>query len=71
LVFSELIDVSPVTWGAFPQTSVGVRSKLLELSSEQPELLPGGGDAADAVAQSLARARRATYRHYVDLADLF
>ena len=65
---SELIDVSPVTFPAFPQTSASVRSKLSEL---QQTVQPIESQAApdDETTRVQARARMANRRRYLDLAE--
>jgi hypothetical protein len=46
----RLYDVSPVTFPAYPKTSVSVRSKFQELQSQIPPL-PGGEEAAEQMVQ--------------------
>jgi HK97 family phage prohead protease len=71
----ELLDVSPVTFPAYPQTTVSVRAKVEEIASgvgtrprnDRDGTPPGGGDG-DAEAAS-ARARLDLLRRRVELAE--
>ncbi len=55
--FSELYDVCPATFGAYPQTSAGVRSKFQ--SVEEPGMQPQAvsGDAEEVVVRQKSRQR--------------
>jgi uncharacterized protein len=74
VTFNELIDVSPVTFPAYPQTSAAVRSKLNELSATQavqqqtPEIQ---ADLEAKAARDQVRAHMANRRRMLDLAELF
>lgn len=56
--FSELYDVCPATFGAYPQTSAAVRSKFL--SAEEPALQSqaASGDAEEIAARQRSRSRK-------------
>jgi HK97 family phage prohead protease len=76
VTYGELIDVSPVTFPAYPQTSAAVRSKLNELQSQTLEILPASGGEGDPdpeaqAARSQVQAHMANRRRMLDLADLF
>jgi HK97 family phage prohead protease len=76
VTYSELVDVSPVTFPAYDQTSAAVRSKLNELQSQPVEIptTPGGEEETDPEAQNAAdqvRAHMVNRRRILDLADLF
>jgi hypothetical protein len=63
--FSELYDVCPATFGAYPQTSAAVRSKF-QLSSEEPELqTQAASDGAEEIAM-----RQKSRRRKLELSDL-
>lgn len=56
--FSELYDVCPATFGAYPQTSAAVRSKF-QLLPEEPALQSqAASDGAEEIATRSARRRR-------------
>jgi uncharacterized protein len=76
VTFSELIDVSPVTFPAYPQTSAAVRSKLIEFQHQTPEIPPtpggeGDEDPEEKAARAQVQAHMANRRRMLDLADLF
>lgn len=41
----QLLDVSPVTFPAYPQTSVSARDKYQQLQEQGPQAVPGGTEA--------------------------
>jgi len=62
----DLLDVSPVTFPAYPQTSAQVRSRVFELSQ------PGGAGQASSLpaeVEAEARARRKQMQRLLDLAE--
>ena len=64
--FSQLYDVCPATFGAYPQTTAAVRSKF-QLSSEEPALPPQAApDGAEEIAMRHAQRSR---RRKLDLTD--
>ena len=71
VVRAELVEVSPVTWAAYPQTEVGVRrDEIYGVLPEIPAELRAqdAGDNDEDADQ--ARARRAHRRRHLDLAEL-
>ena len=71
VVRAELVEVSPVTWAAYPQTEVGVRrDEIYGVLPEIPAELRAqdAGDNDEDADQ--ARARRAHRRRLLDLAEL-
>ena len=64
----RLFDVSPVTFPAYPQTSVGVRSKLVELQRERTAAPGQAAHPADA-AQVMDQAVLDTLRRRVEIAE--
>ncbi|MGA2504205.1 MAG: HK97 family phage prohead protease [Anaerolineales bacterium] len=75
VTYSELIDVSPVTFPAYDQTSAAVRSKLNELSATSEVIPEPGGEGhatpEEEAARAQVRAHMAARRRMLDLADLF
>jgi HK97 family phage prohead protease len=63
---AELIDISPCTFGAYPQTSAGVRAKLSEFQSQ-----PSDDQAVmDAAARAQVQAHMVNRRRMLDLLEI-
>ncbi|MCB0159768.1 MAG: hypothetical protein KDD83_16670, partial [Caldilineaceae bacterium] len=70
VVRAELVEVSPVTWAAYPQTEVGVRTDAIYgVLPEIPADLRAQDAGVDEDADQ-ARARMAHRRRHLDLAEL-
>lgn len=55
--FSELYDVCPATFGAYPQTSAGVRSKFQSVEEPGLQLQAVSGDAEEVMVRQKSRQR--------------
>jgi HK97 family phage prohead protease len=64
--YDELIDVSPVTFPAYPTTSAGVRAKLSEFQIQDPD----GQAAEEAAARAQVQAHMANRRRMLDLLEI-
>jgi hypothetical protein len=64
---AELIDVSPCTFGAYPQTSVGVRAKLSEFQIQPSESQAAQDEIA---ARTQVQAHMAMRRRVLDLLEM-